>query len=155
MKKKLNTYKTVTSSKNLANEPFAMYEATPSFSIIGKKTDVKKLVKEFTYKEFKKIFDKSPFTLAEWADLLFISERTLQRYAKTNAEFSGLHIERILQLEKLIDMGNDFFKKNFKEWLLSSPFSLNGLTPISMLNTYEGIQEVTFLIGRIQHGISA
>ncbi len=153
MKKKISTYKTATTTKNIANEPLAMYAAIPSFS--GKKTDVKKLVKEFTYKEFKKIFDKSPFTLGEWADMLFISERTLQRYAKTNAEFSGLHIERILQLEKLIDMGDEFFKKNFKEWLLSTPFSLNGATPISMLNTYEGIQEVTFLIGRIQHGISA
>jgi len=40
-------------------------------------------VAEFTYKRFQKIADKVPFTLKEWADILHLSERTLQRYAKT------------------------------------------------------------------------
>ena len=51
-------------------------------------------VKDFTYNEFKKIADKSPFTKAEWAALLHVSERTLQRYAKDNCSFAPINAER-------------------------------------------------------------
>lgn len=72
---------------------------------------------KFTYNIFKSIADQSPFTLNEWAQLLFISERTLHRYANDEAPFNGLQIDRILLLEELIETGNDFLgeKKNSKD----------------------------------------
>ncbi|ULT41478.1 DUF2384 domain-containing protein [Niabella defluvii] len=88
--------------------------------------------------------------------MLFISERTLHRYAKDDGGFNGLQIERILLLEVLIDIGNETFgQEGFKSWLQSRPFSLNGEIVKSKLTTHNGIQEVIDTLGRIQHGISA
>jgi AraC-like DNA-binding protein len=155
MKKKNGFYRSPNSGSQNISEPAVHFRG----SAVLKKVTVSKIpqkqLKEFTFREFKKITDKSPFTLSEWADLLCLSERTLQRYAKANSTFSGLHIERILQLEKLLDTGNEFFKNNFNEWLHSTPFPLNGRTPYSLLGSYEGIKTIIDVIGRIQHGITA
>ncbi|ANH82254.1 hypothetical protein A8C56_15935 [Niabella ginsenosidivorans] len=113
-------------------------------------------VKDFTFTKFKKIADKSPFTLNEWADLLYINERTLHRYAKDGSGFNGLQIERILLLETLIDIGNDFFgKEGFRQWINSRPFSLNGASVKEQLTTHTGIEDVIALLHRLEHGISA
>jgi putative toxin-antitoxin system antitoxin component (TIGR02293 family) len=155
MKKKTAFYKTSFGTPAQAAEPIPVYKAHQALKQRALKKAPQKMVEIFNYKAFKKIADKSPFSMAEWADLLCLSERTLQRYAKANSEFSGLHMERILQLEKLVDFGNDFFKENFREWLLSTPFVLNRKTPFSLLGSYSGIKTVYDLIGRIQHGIIA
>jgi putative toxin-antitoxin system antitoxin component (TIGR02293 family) len=112
-------------------------------------------LENFSYKHFYKIVQKGPFSLAQWAELLYISERTLQRYAKANSTFSGLLVERILHLEKLINLGNDTFNGHFAEWLSSPSFQLNGSTPFQQLFSYVGIEKVIDMVGRIQHGIVA
>lgn len=135
---------------NKLEEPEAVYYTTP------RANRVQTLVKTFTYENFKKILNKGAFTLSEWADMLFMSERTLHRYAKDDGGFNGLQIERILLLEVLIDTGNELFgREGFKGWLQSKPFSLNGAVVKSKLNTHNGIQEVIDTLGKIQHGISA
>jgi len=58
------------------------------------------IVKGFDYKEFKKIADKVSFTQKEWSDILHISERTLQRYAKDNGVFNFSVVDRIYKLTK-------------------------------------------------------
>ncbi|GAB3009889.1 hypothetical protein GCM10027051_08940 [Niabella terrae] len=115
-----------------------------------------KEVKDFTYQHFKKILARGPFTITEWADMLFMSERTLHRYAKENGSFNGLQIERILLLKQLIDAGNKLFgNAGFKAWLQSQPYSLHGKAAAALLRTHTGIQELIDLMGRLQHGISA
>ncbi len=137
-------------STNRLEEPEAVYHITP------KSGRVETLVKDFAYKDFKRILAKGPFTLGEWSDMLFMSERTLHRYAKDDGGFNGLQIERILLLETLIDIGNEMFGQDgFKGWLQSKPFSLNGEVVKNKLHTHNGIQEVIDILGRIQHGISA
>jgi Protein of unknown function (DUF2384) len=157
MKKKLKEYTIQEDAISMVNEPVAMFISTPVLPFLHKQKTTNTLsTKEFTYKNFKKIIDKSPFTIAEWATLLFISERTLQRYAKENSNFGGLHIERILHLEKLINAGNELFGKNkFGDWLQEPLFHFKGNTAFNQLTTFEGINEVYTLIGRIEHGICA
>ncbi len=134
---------------NLPQEPAAVYR-------IGASDRAEMAVTDFTYLDFKKIVNKGPFTLADWAAMLFVSERTLHRYAKEGGGFNGLHIERILHLETLIDMGNDLFGGDgFKIWLQSRPFSLGGDVAKSKLVSHSGIQDVIDMMGRLQHGISA
>ena len=62
-------------------------------------------LKDLTYEEFKKIAGKTPFTLAEWASILHVSERTLQRYAKNNSTFSPINAERFFQISQVISRG--------------------------------------------------
>lgn len=149
MKKPFKKYNPYTSS-NQVSEP------APIYRIIPKTNHAEVLVKEFTYSHFKKILSKGPFTLGDWADMLFMSERSFHRYAKDNGGFNGLQIERILLLEVLIDMGNELFgPEGFKTWLQSKPFSLGGEAVKNKLSSHNGIQDIIDTLGRLQHGITA
>ncbi len=113
--------------------------------------------KEYTYSDFKKMADTIPFTQAEWATFLHISERTLQRYAKANSSFASINAERALQINKVIKEGKNTFGsvEKFYEWLKSSPQMLEGKLTIQSLTSYDGIESVLKQLGRIQHGILA
>lgn len=148
--KKPITYHIITEKgHSIATEPF-QFQPIPSGQL--RKSVA---VKDFTFAAFKKIADKAPFTIREWADFLHISERTLQRYAKENTAFNGLQIERILLFKILIESGNKIIgKANFKQWLLQPHFATQFKPPFSLLFTHEGVQEVIDILGRIEHGIT-
>ena len=111
-------------------------------------------VKDFTYNEFKNIADKAPFTQAEWAAILHISERTLQRYAKNNSTFAPINAERALQIEKenKITFGK---VENFYSWLKRNPYMLESNLSFDSLTSYNGIEKILTQLGRIQHGLFA
>ena len=115
------------------------------------------IVKDFNYKEFKKIADKVPFTLQEWSQILHISERTLQRYAKANSTFPFTVVDRILQIDKVMKRGTEVFGNpdKFIRWIQSNPPALEGRISPDSLRTIEGINLVLTQLGRIEHGILA
>ena len=114
-------------------------------------------VKDFTYTEFKKIADKAPFTQAEWAAILHVSERTLQRYAKNNGHFAAINAERALQIEQVLKEAKITFGKviNFYNWIKQNPYMLEGNLSFNSLTSYNGIEKVLTQLGRIQHGLFA
>ncbi len=144
--KKLNDHPQDKSSNKL-NEPISVY--TKSI----KQTSIK----EFTYEDFKKVADKIPFTQAEWSDILHISERTLQRYAKDNHLFAPINAERIQLINKVLAEAKITFGKTekFYEWIKRNPYMMEGNLSVQSLSTYEGIQSVLTQLGRIQQGIFA
>lgn len=112
-------------------------------------------VADFSYKKFKRITDQVPFSQAEWAAILHLSERTLQRYAKEEKNFEGIYVDRILQIEKLIKMGLETFDspEAFYQWLRKRKV-INGYEiDFSSLSQSQGIQEIHDQLGRIQHGV--
>jgi len=115
------------------------------------------LVKDFTYNEFKKIADKAPFTQSEWASILHVSERTLQRYAKDNSTFATINAERALQIDKVLKEAKLTFGKveNFYTWIKRGPYMLEGNLSFDSLTSYNGIEKVLTQLGRIQHGLFA
>ncbi len=115
------------------------------------------LIKEFNFKEFKKIADKVPFTQKEWSDILHISERTLQRYAKENGDFNFSVADRILQIDKVIKRGIEVFGNldKFINWIRDNPYMLEGRLSVQSLASFEGINKVLTQLGRIEHGILA
>jgi putative toxin-antitoxin system antitoxin component (TIGR02293 family) len=114
-------------------------------------------LKDFTYSEFKKIADKTPFTQTEWAAILHLSERTLQRYAKDNSTFAPINAERALLIAKLIKEGIQTFGniELFYGWIKRNPYMLEGNLSFESLTSTEGIQRVMTQLGRIQHGLFA
>ncbi len=144
--KKKVIYK-ATGISNKVEEPVAEY----------KTLKVLPHLKEFTYNEFKKIADKTPFTQAEWAAMLHVSERTLQRYAKGNGSFASINAERALQIAKVLEEGKIAFGKveNFYTWIKRNPYMLEGDLSFNSLTSYEGIQKILTQLSRIQHGLFA
>jgi putative toxin-antitoxin system antitoxin component (TIGR02293 family) len=131
----------------MAEEPMPIYNSVKAIPSL----------KDFTFSEFKKIADKAPFTQAEWASILHLSERTLQRYAKSNGTFAPMNAERALQIATVLEQGKITFGKveNFYSWLKRNPYMLEGNLSFESLTSAEGIQMVLTQLGRIQHGIFA
>jgi len=147
---KRNTGKQITKKEsplNKVNEPVHPYK---SIKVIPQ-------VKDFTYEEFKKTADKTPFTQAEWAAILHVSERTLQRYAKSNGKFAPINAERFHQINNVLAKGKKVLGKTafFYEWIHSNPPSLEGDLSFNSLTTFDGIQKILNQLGRIEHGILA
>lgn len=132
---------------NKANEPLAVYKPVKNIP----------QVKDLTYEEFKKTAEKVPFTHSEWAAILHISERTLQRYAKNNGRFAPINAERFHQINQVLAKGKKVLGKTawFYEWIHSNPPSLEGDLSFNSLTSYDGIQKILTQLGRIEHGILA
>ncbi len=144
--KKAGTYKP-NAAVNRAEEALPQYRSVKAMPAL----------KDFTYSEFKKIADKTPFTQAEWASILHVSERTLQRYAKSNGSFAPINAERALQIDKVLKEAKITFGKieNFYNWLKRNPYMLEGNLSFDSLTSYSGIEKVLTQLGRIQHGLFA
>jgi len=129
-----------------AEEPQAVF--TRSVKVIPS-------VKDFSYSEFKKIADNTPFTQGEWAAMLMVSERTLQRYAKSNSSFAPINAERFVQINNVINRGKKVFGtvEAFYEWIKTNPPMLEGDLSFNSLTSFDGIQKVLTQISRIEHGI--
>jgi uncharacterized protein (DUF2384 family) len=133
--------------ESILREPEAIYEITKKVST----------TKQFGYDDFEKILNKAPFTLVEWATMLHVSERTLQRYAKNNSSFAAIQAERIIMIDNVLKEGKITFGKteNFYAWLKRKPYMVDGNISLEGMATYEGIQNVLTQLGRIQNGITA
>lgn len=113
------------------------------------------MVADFSYRKLKKIADTVPFTQAEWANMLHLSERTLQRYAKNNTSFEGIYTDRILLLQEMIDLGLETFTDAdaFYRWLKKDKLVMGQKLNFESLYSDRGIQELIDQLGRIQHGV--
>lgn len=132
---------------------------TKSEEAMAPYTTRKKLLtlKDFTIHDFKRIAAKVDFTQKEWADILHISERTLQRYFHDNGFFNMGVIDRILQINKVFERGKEVFGsyERFNRWLREKPVMLEGPISPESLSNFDGINNVLTQIGRIEHGILA
>jgi hypothetical protein len=128
-----------------ANEPEAVYRSVK----------ILPAVHDFPYKKFERIAGKVPFTQKEWASILHLSEKTLQRYAKDNKNFEGIYVDRILKMQELIELGLETFTSPdaFYRWLKRDKPILGILLTFSSLLNGDGIQEHINALNRMQHGI--
>jgi putative toxin-antitoxin system antitoxin component (TIGR02293 family) len=130
---------------SIVNEPAPVYRTVRALPLVA----------DFPYRKFEKIANKVPFTQIEWASILHLSEKTLQRYAKDNKNFEGIYVERILQMQELIEMGLKTFTspEALCRWLKRDKPVLGELLSFDSLKTSEGIGLIKDEIGRIMYGV--
>ena len=140
-------YRKINQKETKAEEPEVAYGLPRQFDIN----------KNFSFNDFKKIAAKVDFTQKEWSDILHISERTLQRYSNDNGTFNTGVVDRILQINKVIQRGKEVFGSypRFNEWLRDDPSMLEGQLSLQSLATFDGINNILTQLGRIEHGILA
>jgi uncharacterized protein (DUF2384 family) len=114
-------------------------------------------VRGFSFHDFRKIKQACPFSLAEWARMLHLSERTLQRHEQQQAGLSPIHAERALQIAELVKTGAATFgnARSFYAWLHSAPPAGGGPLSPALLESYSGIEAIRTQLHRIQQGLFA
>lgn len=95
-------------------------------------------------------------TQAELARTLGIPERTLARRKKEgtlNSEESG----KLVRLARVVERAENVFDDldAALHWLKSPNAALSGVTPLSLLDTDIGAENVIDTLGRIEHGVFA
>ncbi|MBS1530197.1 MAG: DUF2384 domain-containing protein [Bacteroidetes bacterium] len=99
---------------------------------------------------------KLSLTIQEFADIMHLSERTLQRY-DDDAIVKTEYAEKAVELARLYTRGEEVFGSldKFKTWMKTPLHVFKGETPVSLLDTSLGFDMVFRELGRIEHGIFA
>ncbi len=107
---------------------------------------------------FEAMAKRMPFTEREWADILNISQKSLQRYrAESGYVFKPIHSEKILQIAEVIEFGRQVFDtdEQLYLWLNTPSFALGNVKPAVLLRDAYGKELVMDELNRIEHGIFA
>jgi hypothetical protein len=133
---------------NFVQEPMASYQAFAPMPFMAQST-------AFTYNKFATIAATVPFTQKEWAGILHLSDRTLQRYALSNTAFEGIYVDRILHIQQLLQLGLQTFTTSdaFYLWLKKDKNVMGQLINFQSLLTTQGIQATINQVGRILHNV--
>lgn len=101
-----------------------------------------------------KISDKYHISTSEWADIMGISSKSIQRYQQQENTLSATQSEFVLKIEHLYVLGKEVFGNidNFKNWLQKPAYGIGNKVPLKILNTISGINIVINQLMRIAHG---
>lgn len=93
-------------------------------------------------------------TIQEVASIMHISERTLQRYTPATL-IKTEHAEKAIELARLYQRGTEVFGTldNFNDWMKTPNYTLNGETPLNLLDTSIGFELILQTLGRIEYGV--
>jgi len=99
---------------------------------------------------------KISLSIQELANIIHISERTLQRY-DDDAIIKTEYAEKAVELARLYARGEEVFGSidKFKLWIKAPSLIFNGEAPVTILDTSAGFDMVFRELGRIEHGIFA
>ena len=105
-----------------------------------------------TFSDFLQIVHESLLTMQEWAEILHVDARTLQRYRVGNLTFAPLQSEKILEIKILNKLGAETFGDavRFDTWLNAKNISLGGVRPKDLLDNAFGIALIKDELIRIQ-----
>jgi len=105
---------------------------------------------------FEEIQKYSPFNDTEWAELLELSTKSLQRYkSDKDFRFKVLQSAKIMEILEIVIKGHDLFgsREAFEHWFSTSSFALGGKKPVDLIKTSYGQQLVLTELTHIDHGI--
>lgn len=119
--------------------------------------DVLKLARQgFPKSTLLSLAKKISLTIQDLANILHISERTLQRY-EDDAIIKTEYAEKAVELARLYIRGEEVFGsiEKFKVWVKTPSLVFKGESPVSLLDTSAGFDMVFKELGRIEYGIFA
>jgi len=95
-------------------------------------------------------------TQSELASALGIPERTLAR-RKKEGTLNSDESAKLVRLARVVERAEDVFGdlNTALDWLKSANAALSGATPLSMLDTDIGAENIMDTLGRIEHGVFA
>lgn len=104
-----------------------------------------------TLESFQRRYRLSPEQLRELID---ISERTISR-RRLEQRLTKSESDRLYRVARVAAMAEDLFGSPAaaESWLKEPNPALGHVTPLSLMDTDEGTQTVTDILGRIEHGV--
>lgn len=133
---------------HLVNEPMAEYATRSRIQLIRRGLPQNSL--NFLLK-------KTKLTRQELGTILQISPRTMQRYG-IDQMLPSVVSEKLLALNDLFEKAEEVLgggPANVTDWLRQEVIALGNQRPIDLLDTYQGLNEVMKVLGRMEWGVAS
>jgi putative toxin-antitoxin system antitoxin component (TIGR02293 family) len=136
-----------TRTKRKAAGPF-------NFGILTSQYKIGIIRNGITKNQLEAIKSETDFDYRTLSGLLSVSRTTLIK-KKGDQKFDQPTSERILILAEFINFGREVFdsREQFNAWLKEPSIALGNKTPLELLDTVYGIEEVKKELGRIEYGV--
>jgi len=107
--------------------------------------------------QLNRVSHKYDISILEWAEIMGISTKSIQRYQQQENTLSATQTEFVLKIEQLYKISKEVFgtTENFKAWMQKPAYGLGNKIPAKILTTISGINLVINQLMRIAHGILA
>jgi putative toxin-antitoxin system antitoxin component (TIGR02293 family) len=143
-------------ASSIASEPSAPYGSLtyPDF-LSNKMLLIQAIRKGIPQSFFELIQQFTPFTENDWANLLDVSSKSLQRYKNSDHLYKPIHSEKIIEMAEVTQLGVDVFGEmpKFKLWLDTPCYALGNHKPMDLLRDSYGKEMVMAELTRINYGI--
>jgi putative toxin-antitoxin system antitoxin component (TIGR02293 family) len=116
---------------------------------------LKAVEKGFSWKTFERFVKNIGLPADRIAEVMGIPRRTLAR-RKVEGRLKSDESDRLLRLARVFASALDLFHGDREAavlWLTDINIALGGVAPLDFARTQLGAEEVSDLVGRIQHGI--
>jgi len=115
---------------------------------------IEAIKKGISKEELESLKEQSSLDYETLSTILNVTKATLHN-KKGKEKFDQYISERIFLLADLYSYGYEVFgdRQKFNDWMKSEIRSLGYTTPLSLLDTLYGIEEVKNVIGRIAYGV--
>ena len=110
-----------------------------------------------SYKTVSRVAEALHLSTGQLAEYLPVTERTLQRYQKEKQKLDRDLSDHLLQIARVFARCQEVMEdgERARRWLQTPSIPLGNVPPISLLDTYTGVEMVMDELGRIEHGIAA
>lgn len=134
--------------ENFVNEPTAAYATRSRILLIRRGLPLKSL---------NHFLQQTRLNRQELSIILQISPRTMQRYT-IDQMLPSMVTEKLLRLNDLYEKAEPILgggPNNVTRWLRTEVTALGNQKPIDLLDTYEGLNEVMNVLGRLEWGVAS
>lgn len=141
----------------LARELPPSYQAAPGLAF-GNRMAMSELIKQgLSFRFFDALAKLLPFNENDWAKLLDVSTKTLQRYRQQSKVFGPLHSEKLIQMAEITTIGLDVFgaQDSWEQWISTPCYALGNAKPKDLIQTSYGQELILRELQHINHGIFA
>lgn len=106
------------------------------------------------YSVFKRVQDSLGVSAQTLAALIGVPVRTLNK-RKHEGRFSSEESDNLVRVVRIVSKTFDFFDEPeaARAWLKAPEIAFDGDTPLSLLDTEMGAQEIFRLLGQLEHGV--
>jgi len=127
-------------------------------SMLGNKRMMASLIEQGVPYEFYEVIRRfTPFNEVEWASILDVSTKSLQRFKQMAKVFKATQSEKLIEMAEVAHTGIDTLGglEQFNLWLQTPNYALGGVSPKSLLTNSYGKELVLAELNRINYGILA
>lgn len=109
------------------------------------------------YGAYQPVLEHKGLGSKDWARLLHVSERTLQRIQQDKRSLDTEASERLLEVNRLFAHGAEVFgsEERFLDWASRAVYTLGSRRPIDLMQTLAGMRIIHTELGRIAYGMPA